>query len=482
MGLVFLPVYVHYLGIESYGLVGVFALLQTWLVLLDAGMSPTLGREMARFTAGAHSPQSIRNLLRTLEIVCVAIALAACAVIVATSEWLAKDWLKSERLPADVVQGAIALMALVVALRFVEGLYRAAIFGLQRQVWYNAVNAFLATLRNVGAVFVLASIAPTIGVYFVWQAAVSVLSVGVMAIGLHAALPRSPGRPVFSIASLRSVWRFAGGMTAITLLALLLTQVDKVILSRLLSLESFGYYTLAATVAGVVHLLIAPITTALYPHLVALVSQHDKAAVVDAYHRAAQVVTLMTMPVALLMAFHADGALFAWSGDAKLARVAGPILAALALGNVLNGLMHVPYQLQLAHGWTSFAIKLNVVAVVLLVPAILWVVPRYGAVGAAWVWIALNAGYLLAGIPLMHRRLLPTEKWHWYVRDIGRPTLGALGGLALTIAFKPNTYTDRQDWVAFLGVALLLALLGAGATLGDLRRLATGALRRGIVR
>jgi O-antigen/teichoic acid export membrane protein len=162
--------------------------------------------------------------------------------------------------------------------------------------------------------------------------------------------------------------------------------------------------------------------------------------------------------------------------------VAGPILAALALGNVLNGLMHVPYQLQLAHGWTSFAIKLNVVAVVLLVPAILWVVPRYGAVGAAWVWIALNAGYLLAGIPLMHRRLLPTEKWHWYVRDIGRPTLGALGGLALTIAFKPNTYTDRQDWVAFLGVALLLALLGAGATLGDLRRLATGALRRGIVR
>jgi O-antigen/teichoic acid export membrane protein len=180
------------------------------------------------------------------------------------------------------------------------------------------------------------------------------------------------------------------------------------------------------------------------------------------------------------MVFYADGALFAWSGDAKLARVAGPILAALALGNVLNGLMHVPYQLQLAHGWTSFAIKLNVVAVVLLVPAILWVVPRYGAVGAASVWIALNAGYLLAGIPLMYRRLLPAEMWRWYIRDVCQPTLGALSGLVLAMAFRPNAYSDRQGWLVFLAVALLLAILGAGATLGDLRRHAAGALRRGI--
>lgn len=35
MGLVFIPLYIKYLGIEAYGLIGISALRQTWLALLD---------------------------------------------------------------------------------------------------------------------------------------------------------------------------------------------------------------------------------------------------------------------------------------------------------------------------------------------------------------------------------------------------------------------------------------------------------------
>ena len=63
MGLVFIPLYIKYLGIESYGLIGLFGVLQAWLSLLDMGMTPTLSREMARFTAGTHSAASIREPL-----------------------------------------------------------------------------------------------------------------------------------------------------------------------------------------------------------------------------------------------------------------------------------------------------------------------------------------------------------------------------------------------------------------------------------
>jgi hypothetical protein len=52
MGLAFIPLYIKYHGIEAYGLIGLFALLQAWLGLLDMGMTPILGREMARFTGG----------------------------------------------------------------------------------------------------------------------------------------------------------------------------------------------------------------------------------------------------------------------------------------------------------------------------------------------------------------------------------------------------------------------------------------------
>ena len=86
MGLAFVPVYIKYLGIEAYGLIGFFALLQAWLTLLDMGITPTMSREMGRFVGGGSSIGSIRSLLRSVE----AIALGIAAVLVAVV-WAASD-------------------------------------------------------------------------------------------------------------------------------------------------------------------------------------------------------------------------------------------------------------------------------------------------------------------------------------------------------------------------------------------------------
>ena len=75
MALAFIPLYIKYLGIEAYGLIGVFAVLTTWLGLLDMGMTPTLGREMARHMGGGHTPESIRDLLRSIEFIALGIAM-----------------------------------------------------------------------------------------------------------------------------------------------------------------------------------------------------------------------------------------------------------------------------------------------------------------------------------------------------------------------------------------------------------------------
>ena len=77
MGVAFIPLYVHFLGMEAYGVIGVFAVLQAVFVVLDMGMAPTLSREAARFQAGAHSPQEIRELVHAVERVYGVIALVS---------------------------------------------------------------------------------------------------------------------------------------------------------------------------------------------------------------------------------------------------------------------------------------------------------------------------------------------------------------------------------------------------------------------
>lgn len=471
MGLAFIPLYIKYLGIEAYGLIGLFAVLQAWLSLLDMGMTPTLNREMARFTAGTHSATSIRDLMRSIELIALAIAILLAMGIWAASGWLASNWLRAEKLPTETVTQAFAMMGAVTALRFVEGIYRSAIVGLQRQVLYNLVSSAHATLRGFGAVGILIWWSPTIEAFFLWQGLVSILTLGVLVSVTYHALPQAERTGRFSMPALRGIGQFAGGMMGITFLALLLTQVDKILLSKLLTLSEYGYYTLATVVASALYMLTGPITQAWFPRLSELHAANNQPELITKFHQGAQLVSVFMGSAALVMIFFAYPILQLWTHDVDLAQRSARLLSILALGNLLNGLMWIPYQTQLAHGWTSLATWINVISVMIIVPTILWATPRYGAEGAAWVWVTLNAGYVLVGIHFMYRKILTREKWRWYVQDLLQPLLAAVlvaGGAAW---FMPTTLTATRQllWLlAVCGLTLLASGIAAPAVRNSL--------------
>ncbi|MEW6694015.1 MAG: oligosaccharide flippase family protein [Pseudomonadota bacterium] len=476
MGLAFIPLYIKYLGIEAYGLIGLFAVLQAWLTLLDMGMSPTLSREMARFTAGTHSATSIRDLLRSIEIITLGMALLVALGIWAASGWLASDWLRAEKLPVETVAQAFAIMGVVTALRFVEGIYRSAIIGMQRQVLYNLGNSALATLRGLGAVGVLVWVSTTIEAFFIWQGLVSLLTVATLAGLTYRALPAAERGGRFSVPALRRIGKFAGGMLGITFLALLLTQVDKILLSKLLTLSEYGYYTLATTVAGALYMLTGPITQAWFPRLTELYAANNQAELIVRFHQGAQLVSVFMGSAAIIMIVFAEPLLLLWTRDAELARSSASLLSILALGTLLNGLMWIPYQTQLAHGWTRLAFWVNVVSVLIIVPAIWWATPRFGAEGAAWAWVCLNAGYVLIAIHFMFRKILTHEKWRWYRQDLLKPLLAAASVASISFWAMPATLAAPLQLVWLL-LASALTLLASALAAPAVRSVLLGQAR-----
>jgi len=456
MGLAFIPVYIKYLGIESYGLIGLFAVLTTCLSLFDMGMTPTLSREMARFTGGSHDAESIRDLLRSIEVLTVSIALLIAAGVALGAPWIATNWLSGEKLPIHIVIQSITIMGTVSALRFVETIYHGSINGLQRQVLFNIANSSIATLRGLGAVAILVWVSPTIQAFFLWQGLLSIFTLAILASITYSSLPSIKRRARFSPTALRSVMRFAGGMFGISFLALLLTQVDKVLLSKLLTLGEYGYYALAATVAGVLYMLISPITLAVYPRLCELQGSDDQLALAKSFHKAAQMVSVFAGSVAIVLMLFSETFLRLWTQDSILAVRTAPLLSLLVLGNLLNGLMWVPYQTQLAFGWTSLTVKVNVVAVALIIPTIVLVTPHYGSVGAAWAWACLNLGYVLIAALFMYRRILKTEKLRWYLEDLLAP-LGA--GSLIALFLKLFWQNANSQLLQFLQVLLAYLLV-----------------------
>jgi O-antigen/teichoic acid export membrane protein len=452
MRLAFLPLYIHYLGIESYGLIGLFGVVTASLSLLDMGMTPTLSREMASFMGGKHTSESIRDLLRSIEIITFSISALIVVIFVLSSHWLASSWLQTNKLSVEVVSQSFAIMGFVAALNFATTIYRSSILGLQRQVLFNAINTFLVTIQGVGAVAVLAWVSPTIQAFFVWQGLIAITTLVTLCFTIYNILPKPKRSGRFSLPMLREIRGFAAGMMGTTFLSLLLTQVDKVLLSRLLDLTDYGYYTLATTAAGALTTFVTPIALAWFPRLTELVSSENYPALVRLYHEGAQLVTVVVGSAALVLIFFSETFLQLWTQNTELAQQNSLLLSLLVLGNLLNSLMWIPFQAQLAYGWTSLRLRINIVAVSFIVPAILWAVPRYGAIGAAWCWISLNAGYVLINMHFMHRRILKTEKGRWYEQDVIAPLAPAL---AVTIILRCLLPSSPVGSLFQLGILIL---------------------------
>jgi O-antigen/teichoic acid export membrane protein len=478
MGIAFVPLYVQYLGDEAYGVVGIAAAIQAYLTFFDAGLMPMLAREMSRFTGGAHSAHSIRSLLRAVELWAWSIGIVAMVAIWLAAPWIATDWLRTDTLQPHVITHALRVMAVVIVLRFIEGLYRGCLLGLQRQVTTNVVSVGASTCRGLGTIAVLAWWSPTLDAFFWWQGAVALGSAAAYLLCTYSALPRADVSMALGRSELRAAWPFARGMLLSSFLVLVLTQTDKVLLSRLLDLADYGRYTVALVAASCVSMAAGPVGQAFYPRLSELHARGQDAAFARAFHQAAQVVTVVAGTAGITLIVFADKAMLLWTRNPELAAVTVTPLRLLALGSLLNAFMGAPYRAQLAIGWTGLSNRVNMVATLVVVPSLLLIVPRFGMTGAAGVWAALNAAYVVVGAPLSFRRLLPTEQRTWYLRDLGLPSLTALAacGAVRACGFWLPTHT----WVSALEVVVgtIAAAAAAMLTAPAARSAALDALKR----
>ncbi len=454
-GLAFVPIYIQLMGVEVFGLIGIFLSLSALFDLLDMGLSTTLNRELSRLSVAENSAQESRNLVRTFEVVYWGIGIVIGIAVIILAPLLAKYWINSTSISSETIEHALLIMGMLLAAQWPNAIYSGGLKGLQRQVGLNVIKSVSVTVRHGGAVLVLLYVSPSILSFFLWQAFVALLTTIVLAIWLWKSLPKSEHRSKFDKNLLVKNWKFASGMIGISLVTVILTQLDKIILSKMLTLEMFGYYMLALSVANTVRGLVIPIFSALFPKFTQLVASAEESNLIALYHKSCQLMSVFVLPVAITIAVFAKEILTLWLGGTMAAQNSHQILTLLIIGTALNALMILPFALQLAYGWTKLAIYKNVVAIIFLVPLIVWMVQMYQGIGAAWAWIILNLAYLIFEVPIMHRRLLKGEMGKWYSRDVFLPIL-----IVSTIGLIAHEIlpVDSSKMIMLLGVLSTLAL------------------------
>jgi len=422
------PFFIKLLGMEGYALIAFYLVLQATLQILDLGFATTVNREVARLSPKAN-PADIRELgqfAATAQRWYWTLGCGTGIVMYFATPYIASTWLNAESIPRDDLTESARLFGLIACLQWPVSFYQNGLIGMQRQVTLNLITIPFSALSNLGGLLFLWLGPRSVTGLLSWQVLVLLVQLAVVnhRFWRDLGVPRETRH--FNLHVLKDKWRFSLGMGGISITGLILTHLDKLILSRLLSLESFGHYSLAGTLAKGLYVMITPVFNAYFPRFSALAPGGDKVSMRLCYHSAAQVMSVLILPLAVTIGFFSYEIAFLWLQDPSVAKTVAPIASLLVVGNCLNGLMNIPFALQLARGNTKIGLYISVCLVAGLVPAMILAVSQYGVTGGAATWGVMNGLYLLVALPLTHKYLLPGETGNWVKFDLLPPLVSAL--------------------------------------------------------
>lgn len=458
IGVVVLPWYFKIMGAEAYGLIGFFTLLQSLFSLLDLGLTSTMTRQSARLTGGGISESEYVSLFGLLRIFFITIGIAGALLMSLNSELVASSWLNNVLLDDDLVSQCIVLMSVGLGLRWVSGLYRGIVSGFERQVWLSKFNILIATFRFILPIPLLLIIDSSPLVYFAFQIAVALLEVCVLMYFVGSLMPKvdDVGKP--GMAAIKPHLNFSLKIAFLSVIWVLVTQIDKLVLSKTLSLKDYGYFSLGVMAASVILFFSGPVGTALLPRMTALHAANDTDSYYEMYSRYTRMVASLVFPAALMLMFFSKEILLLWTADADLSARVAPVLSLYALGNAFLALSAFPYYLQYSNGDMRLHVYGNLIFLFMVVPAIAYGSVRYGMSGAAWVWLTVNVLYFLLWVPLVHRHHYPHRHIPWLVKDCLTPMF--LAALVLLVARAVLNFDIGPVWAMLqLALAGVLALV-----------------------
>ena len=458
IGVTVTPLYLGFLGADSYGLVGFFALLQAWMGLLDMGLVPTLGRQAAFASGVDNGFEFFKRLLKSLELIFLGLAILIIVSIFLASEWIATSWVTSKILPTETIVYCIKLMGVMIGLRWYAALYRSGINGLEDQVWLNAANIAIITLKFLGALFLLSFISNDISRFFEYQLFIGLVEVLVLLVRFYRKLPAtkiSLCSVSFNWQAVKSVAPFSLSIAYTSGIWILVTQSDKLILSGVLNLSEFGYFSLVALVAGSITTLSGPISKAILPRMTTLFAQGKIEEMTLVYRQASHIVTLISFSVAMIFGLFSEKLLYAWTGDTKAAEWGAEVLLWFALGNGALAIEAFQYYLQSAFGQLRLHVIGSSISAVIQLPIIFWAAINYGVYGAGIAWFSIRIIWFIWWTPIIHNKFLPGFHLQWLFKEI-LPIIVTITFLGWIVH---NNYTFSLETHRFL-LFVQMALIG----------------------
>lgn len=385
--LLFVPVYVHLLGVAGFGVIALFIAISGIITFLDLGLSPTLATELANQRRTA---QQKINLLFTYETVYLVIVASVVILALLLPERAFVLVVSAEDLLNPEVAASVRLVFIAAAAQLGFNFYVAGLLAAEEQVKGNVIIVAAGIARSALVIIPL-WMYPQPVTYLWWQIIFSTVFALIARSTLY--------RAVTAGASIRHThdWKaalanltFTGGMFIVSVTAAFNTQIDKLFVGKLVGIEALGEYTLVSSVANLLVFVVSPISVTLLPRLVRSVSLDDQETVRRLFVLMFKLVAIVVCAAVGCMVIFGPYLVSVWSLGAAKVESVSRYMPALVAGCGFLALGTVPHAVAVANRRLKASLYIALTLPVTL-PAYWFSIDRFGPSGAAGTWLVLQA-------------------------------------------------------------------------------------------
>jgi O-antigen/teichoic acid export membrane protein len=463
-----LPATVKLLGVESYGLVSFYITALNILNVLDLGLGNSFNRQLSRHSASIELQKAQPDITRTFELVIFSISLLIGVSFYFLSPFISDVWIKKGAIPHETVITCIQLMGISIAFQFPQSFYHNGLAALNKQLLLNLYLIIYGTLRVIGSLVILKYISNEPEAFFLWQLIFNLITTLFITRIHWNSLPKFFAKPIFNVSHLVATWRYSTYMFGNAVMSIILAQLDKVMLSKALSLMMFSYYNIAVTLASGISMITGPLLVVIFPQMVKLKEQNELQALNSLFHQATQYLSVLVFPIATTLLLFAKPVIFLWMNDAIIAEQSYYILILFLIGAIIYSVASVPLTCSIAFGLPKLVFISYVFQLIVMIPLFYFMIVRYHGVGAGYAYVVLNSLYFIFAIPQFFKRYFTAEVWSWIFNDVLIPLLCCLAIAWLSRLFFPIEPTKLSSFI-WIGSTWALAFTISAFTLSHVR-------------
>lgn len=385
----FIPLYIKYLGFESYSVISFTLMITGIMAVLDGGLTATLSREFARKD---NTEADKYRVFRSLEAGYLLVVFLCIAIIFLASGYIGQHWISVKSFTPDQIALFLKIMSFEIGFQFLFRFYMGGLLGLEKQVEANMYQIAWGLFRN-GLVLIAIYLYPSLQTFFLWQTISTIIFTLLIKFALQNKIS-SDSRFAFSLKIekdvIQKVGKFAGGMMLIALVSALNTQLDKITISKLLSLDNLGYYTLAVSISQGLIVIINPLITALLPRFTAHYSKDENAEAASLYEKFSLLISIIVFSIMANIIFFAKELIWVWTGKMYIAEKTFQIVPLIALAYAMLAMQILPYNVAIAKGYTKLNNILGITSLFITIPGYLIFTKLYGTTGAAGIFCLIQ--------------------------------------------------------------------------------------------